>query len=138
MPFAYVTYSVSRPGPDGTPSSVERWLRGFDHLSDTWEERNDIRTRLIEQAAHDKHLLTYGRNMHIELKMPEYVFRPPLLRSSPTVVPKCVDADQPDPDSSTPAARATSPRATTRTSTTSPSTTGRLTRRRRSGRSRCS
>ena len=76
VPLSYAGYAISRPGPNGEPSGIEKWLRGFESLSDTWAERNDIRTRLIEQAAHDKHLLFYaaGRQPHVELKTPEYVF----------------------------------------------------------------
>ena len=78
VPLSYAGYAISRPGPNGEPSSVEKWLRGFESLNDTWAERNDIRTRLIEQAAHDKHLFFYaGRSTHVELKMPEYVPPPP-------------------------------------------------------------
>lgn len=43
-------------------------------MSETWNERNALRTAMIEQAAHDKHLLYNApRNKHIELKFPEYV-----------------------------------------------------------------
>lgn len=43
-------------------------------MSETWSERNAMRTAMIEQAAHDKHLLYNApRNKHIELKFPEYV-----------------------------------------------------------------
>ncbi|RYP49655.1 hypothetical protein DL768_004697 [Monosporascus sp. mg162] len=74
IPVSWFVYSVSRPGENGEPSSFSRWLRGFEYLSGTWQERNAIRTAAIEQAAHDKHLfLNSGKNPHIELKMPELI-----------------------------------------------------------------
>jgi wyosine [tRNA(Phe)-imidazoG37] synthetase (radical SAM superfamily) len=67
-------YSISRPGKDGSPSSLTQWLKGFEYFRAEDEERNALRTKLIEQAAHDKHLfLNAEKNPHIELKMPEYV-----------------------------------------------------------------
>ncbi|XXG93945.1 hypothetical protein Hte_000195 [Hypoxylon texense] len=71
VPGSYIGYSISRPGPDGEPSSVSRWLKSFDYFND-WETRNTLRTNIFEQAAHDKHLLLYsGKNTHVELKTPE-------------------------------------------------------------------
>ncbi|KAI1374113.1 hypothetical protein F4677DRAFT_447759 [Hypoxylon crocopeplum] len=71
VPASYIGYSISRPGPDGEPSSVTKWLRNFDYFND-WEIRNTLRTNIIEQAAHDKHLfLNSGKNPHVELKTPE-------------------------------------------------------------------
>ncbi|KAI1142725.1 hypothetical protein F5Y05DRAFT_365919 [Hypoxylon sp. FL0543] len=73
VPVSYVAYSASRPGPDGEPSSVSKWLRSFDYFND-WELRNTLRTNIIEQAAHDKHLLlNAGKNPHVDLKMPELI-----------------------------------------------------------------
>ncbi|KAI1737329.1 hypothetical protein F4680DRAFT_429155 [Xylaria scruposa] len=71
LPVSIVAYQVSRPGADGEPSSLSKWLQQFDYFND-WETRNTLRTELIEQAAHDKHLfLNAGRSTHVELKMPE-------------------------------------------------------------------
>ncbi|KAI1101124.1 hypothetical protein F4804DRAFT_317030 [Jackrogersella minutella] len=71
VPLSYLGYTISRPGADGEPSSVTKWLRTFNYFSD-WEVRNSLRTEFIEQAAHDKHLLlNSGKNPHIELKTPE-------------------------------------------------------------------
>ncbi|EMR72348.1 hypothetical protein MGN70_005371 [Eutypa lata] len=74
LPFSYFAYSISRPGKDGEPSSISTWLNSFDYLSNTFAERNDVRTRAIELAAHDKHLfMNSGKNPHIDLKMPELI-----------------------------------------------------------------
>ncbi|KAI1774070.1 hypothetical protein F4818DRAFT_420739 [Hypoxylon cercidicola] len=71
VPASYIGYSVSRPGPNGEPSSISKWLKSFDYFND-WEVRNTLRTNIMEQAAHDKHLLLYsGKNTHVELKTPE-------------------------------------------------------------------
>ncbi|KAI2615702.1 hypothetical protein GGR54DRAFT_265551 [Hypoxylon sp. NC1633] len=71
IPVSILAYSASREGADGTPSRLSQMMRNFDYFND-WEARNTIRTNLIEQAAHDKHLLlNSGKNMHVELKTPE-------------------------------------------------------------------
>lgn len=66
-------YTVSRPG-DGEPSGIQRLIGKYAEMSETWAERNSLRTAAFEQAAHDKHLLYNApRNKHIDLKFPEYV-----------------------------------------------------------------
>lgn len=76
LPAAIVGYQISRPGEDGEPSSLSTWLKQFDYFND-WETRNSLRTDMLEQAAHDKHLfLNAGKSTHIELKTPEYVNPP--------------------------------------------------------------
>ncbi|KAH8163255.1 hypothetical protein CIB48_g5002 [Xylaria polymorpha] len=73
LPVSIVAYQISRPGDNGEPSSFSKWLQQFDYFND-WEARNTIRTQLIEQAAHDKHLFLHaGRNTHVELKTPELI-----------------------------------------------------------------
>ncbi|OTB02143.1 hypothetical protein M426DRAFT_322969 [Hypoxylon sp. CI-4A] len=73
IPVSYVAYSVSRPGANGEPSSLTKWLKSFDYFND-WEIRNTLRTNMIEQAAHDKHLFNYaGKSPHVELKTPELI-----------------------------------------------------------------
>ncbi|KAI1857341.1 hypothetical protein JX265_008689 [Neoarthrinium moseri] len=72
IPASIVGYSISRPGADGSPSSLSKWLSGFDYFRAEDEARNSLRTQLYEQAAHDKHLfLAQEKNLHIDLKMPE-------------------------------------------------------------------
>ncbi|KAI8962353.1 hypothetical protein F5Y11DRAFT_323211 [Daldinia sp. FL1419] len=74
VPASYIAYSVSRPGPNGEESSFSKWLRSFDYFND-WELRNTLRTNIIEQAAHDKHLLLNAtRSTHVELKTPELIY----------------------------------------------------------------
>ncbi|KAI1145999.1 hypothetical protein F4825DRAFT_442052 [Nemania diffusa] len=82
LPAAIVGYQISRPGEDGEPSSLSTWLKQFDYFND-WETRNSLRTDMLEQAAHDKHLfLNAGKSTHIELKTPEL-----LHSASPHAVP---------------------------------------------------
>ncbi|KAH9902156.1 hypothetical protein F4778DRAFT_736522 [Xylariomycetidae sp. FL2044] len=74
VPAAIVAYQITRPGTDGEPSALSKWLSSFQYFDD-WERRNAIRTAMIEQAAHDRHLFQYaGRNMHVELKTPELIY----------------------------------------------------------------
>ncbi|KAI0136645.1 hypothetical protein BJ170DRAFT_23291 [Xylariales sp. AK1849] len=72
VPTSIIGYSISRPGADGSPSSLTNWLNGFEYFKEEDETRNALRTQLIEQAAHDKHLfVNAGKNPHIDLKTPE-------------------------------------------------------------------
>jgi hypothetical protein len=74
VPASMFFYSISRPGKDGSPSSLTQWLKGFEYFRAEDEERNTLRTELMEQAANDKHLfLTARKNPTVDLKMPEYV-----------------------------------------------------------------
>ncbi|KAI1804983.1 hypothetical protein F4811DRAFT_517556 [Daldinia bambusicola] len=74
LPVSYVGYSISRPGANGEESSFSKWLRSFDYFND-WELRNALRSNMIDQAAHDKHLLLHaGASSHVELKMPELLY----------------------------------------------------------------
>ncbi|KAI1756983.1 hypothetical protein F4782DRAFT_480710 [Xylaria castorea] len=73
LPAAIVAYQISRPGADGEPSSLSKWLRQFDYFND-WEMRNSLRTELVEQAAHDKHLFLFAsKSTHVDHKMPELI-----------------------------------------------------------------
>ncbi|KAI1369303.1 hypothetical protein F5Y08DRAFT_292974 [Xylaria arbuscula] len=72
LPVSIVAYQISRPGANGEPSSLSNWLQQFDYLQKDYEVRNKIRTDIIEQAAHDKHLfMNASQSRHVELKTPE-------------------------------------------------------------------
>lgn len=74
IPLSFFVYSISRPGEDGSAPTFTKWLQSFEYFKEEFETRNALRTQMIEQAAHDKHLfLNATRNPHVELKMPEYV-----------------------------------------------------------------
>ncbi|KAK9418179.1 putative NADH-ubiquinone oxidoreductase 17.8 kDa subunit [Seiridium unicorne] len=74
VPASMFFYGISRPGKDGSPSSLTQWLKGFEYFQAENEERNRLRTEIVEQAAHDKHLfLNAGKSPHIDLKMPELI-----------------------------------------------------------------
>ncbi|KAK6081784.1 NADH-ubiquinone oxidoreductase [Seiridium cupressi] len=74
VPASMFFYGISRPGKDGSPSSLTQWLNGFEYFQAENEERNRLRTEIVEQAAHDKHLfLNAGKSPHIDLKMPELI-----------------------------------------------------------------
>ena len=71
-----IVYSAAQPSKDGEPSSFTRMLNGYTHLNEDWERINAARTKIIEQAAHDKHLLYSAEgNRHVDLNYPEYVLQ---------------------------------------------------------------
>ncbi|KAK1758228.1 hypothetical protein QBC47DRAFT_358102 [Echria macrotheca] len=72
IPASYLVYTASRPGKDGEPTAISKWLEKTMDLGKEWERRNHNNTAAIEQAARDKHLfLNAPRNRHIELTYPE-------------------------------------------------------------------
>ncbi|KAK7941046.1 uncharacterized protein PG986_013433 [Apiospora aurea] len=73
LPTAAVFYQISRPGADGEPSTISKYLNQFEALNKDHVVRNALRTDALEQAAHDKHLfLNAGpKSPHVELKTPE-------------------------------------------------------------------
>ncbi|KAI1814494.1 hypothetical protein GGS20DRAFT_410975 [Poronia punctata] len=74
IPASFIGYKITRPGENGEPSSISKWLTQFDYFND-WEVRNTLRTDMLEQAAHDKHLfLNAGNSTHVELKTPELLW----------------------------------------------------------------
>ena len=69
-----IVYSAAQPSKDGEPSSFTKMLNGYTHLNEDWERINTARTKIMEQAAHDKHLLYSAEGTkHIDLNYPEYV-----------------------------------------------------------------
>ncbi|KAI1640428.1 hypothetical protein F4809DRAFT_590092 [Biscogniauxia mediterranea] len=73
IPLSILGYKITRPGPNGEPAAATKWLAQFDYFNE-FETRNALRTQAIEQAAHDKHLFLHaGKNLHVELKMPELI-----------------------------------------------------------------
>ncbi len=71
-----IVYSAAQPSKDGEPSSFTKMLNGYTHLNEDWERINAARTKIIEQAAHDKHLLYSAEgNRHVDLNYPEYVLQ---------------------------------------------------------------
>lgn len=75
IPLSIFVYTISLPDADGKPKGLSSLIGRYTEMSETWNERNTLRTAMIEQAAHDKHLLYNApRNKHIELKFPEYVY----------------------------------------------------------------
>lgn len=75
--LSMVTYTVSRPGEDGEPGSLSKWIDSFRAESlPTWEQRNNMRTDMMEQAAADRHMfLSVEKAKGFELRTPEYVNR---------------------------------------------------------------
>ncbi|OIW35586.1 hypothetical protein CONLIGDRAFT_627620 [Coniochaeta ligniaria NRRL 30616] len=72
IPLSIFFYTISRPGEDGKESAISSLIGKYTAMQETWSERNALRTAMVEQAAHDKHLLYNApRNKHVELKFPE-------------------------------------------------------------------
>lgn len=65
--------SAQGTGPDSQPA-ITRMINSYDGWRARWQERNDLHTQMMEQAASDRNLFLNSRGTrHVELKFPEYV-----------------------------------------------------------------
>jgi len=73
IPVCMGLYAISRPGENGEETRLEKWLAKVSDKSEEWHAKNQRNTALIEQACHDRHLLTYApsTNGHHEIVYPE-------------------------------------------------------------------
>lgn len=73
--LSMLTYTISRPGEDGEPSTLSNWIDSSRTESlTTWAQRNNLRTDMMEQAAADRHMFaTVEKAKGFELRTPEYV-----------------------------------------------------------------
>ena len=66
-PAAALLYSISRPGKDGEPHALSKYITKLSNYHETWQERNALRTEFLEQAARDRHLfLNAGKNEFVD------------------------------------------------------------------------
>lgn len=66
IPTIAVVYAASRPSPTGQPHALTKYLDQFSSWRKTWEERNALHTKMVEQAGHD-------RNLFLNTPQPSYV-----------------------------------------------------------------
>ncbi|KAL0474883.1 NADH dehydrogenase [Neurospora intermedia] len=74
IPAFGALYYFSRPGKDGQPNSITKWLQKWEEHQEALADKNALVTAALEQAAHDKHLFYYVdqlRSGHYEMKYPE-------------------------------------------------------------------
>ncbi|KAF1346884.1 hypothetical protein BDV97DRAFT_299932 [Delphinella strobiligena] len=71
LPLTFAVFQFSGPG-SFEHSYWTRVIDSYDHWRATWADRNDLHTRALEQAAHDKNLfINSSSSRHVELKFPE-------------------------------------------------------------------
>ncbi|KAK4997933.1 hypothetical protein LTR66_002743 [Elasticomyces elasticus] len=71
LPFSFALYRFTRQGTDEQPYFT-RLINSYSDYKQRWLERNDLHTRMIERAAHDRLLFTNSsNNRHVDLKFPE-------------------------------------------------------------------
>ncbi|ROT41576.1 hypothetical protein SODALDRAFT_357632 [Sodiomyces alkalinus F11] len=74
MPACYVVYQASQPGKDGEAPWLTRKIHEYRHWQETWEERNALHTKAVEQAGFDRTLFLHApANRDIDLRYPEAV-----------------------------------------------------------------
>ncbi|KAI4160718.1 MAG: hypothetical protein L6R39_000177 [Caloplaca ligustica] len=76
LPLSFAIYKFSRSSDGSNAESAQPWftrvLRAYDSWSNSWEERNSLHTKAIEQAAHDRNLFFNSRGSPmIDLSFPE-------------------------------------------------------------------
>lgn len=70
--FSMLVYSIAPK--EGEESKLASWIDGFRAESQqTWEQRNTLRTNILDQAAADRHTFSTLKASGFELTTPEYV-----------------------------------------------------------------
>ncbi|QDS68132.1 hypothetical protein FKW77_010269 [Venturia effusa] len=62
IPTAYVVYTLSRPSKDGEESWITRQIRSYDTWLEVDKARNELHTKMVEQAGFDRLLLISSNN----------------------------------------------------------------------------
>ncbi|KAJ9627212.1 hypothetical protein H2203_003674 [Taxawa tesnikishii (nom. ined.)] len=71
IPLSLALYKVSAQGTNEQPYFT-RLINSYDHWRARWQERNDLHTKAVEQAAHDRNLFINSTfTKHVELRYPE-------------------------------------------------------------------
>ncbi|TKA63597.1 hypothetical protein B0A49_04671 [Cryomyces minteri] len=71
LPLSFALYKFSRMNTDEQPAFT-RWINSYSNWKEKWTDRNDLHTRMIEQAGADRNLFlnTVGSGK-VNLKFPE-------------------------------------------------------------------
>ncbi|KAL2352314.1 hypothetical protein BJ546DRAFT_989312 [Cryomyces antarcticus] len=71
LPLSFALYRFSRMNTDEQPAFT-RWINSYSNWKEKWTDRNDLHTRMIEQAGADRNLFlnTMGSGK-VNLKFPE-------------------------------------------------------------------
>ena len=69
-PICYVLYENTKPGKDGDPPFLTRWLQQFDSWREENRERNIMHAKLVDQAAADRILFLHGDESAVFRKVP--------------------------------------------------------------------
>ena len=80
----YVLYRLTKANEEsGSPSWISNLIQKWTPSEQVFEQRNAIRTAVMEKAASDRHLFaSQGPRETFELKQPEYVVA---LRPTPSI-----------------------------------------------------
>lgn len=71
IPASFALYKLSRQGTDEKPW-LTRFIDSFSGYRSTWDERNSLHTKMVEQAGADRALFHNSPGSgHIELRFPE-------------------------------------------------------------------
>ncbi|KAE9962435.1 hypothetical protein BLS_000316 [Venturia inaequalis] len=62
IPTAYVVYSLSTPNKQGEESWITRKIRSYDHWLEADKARNELHTKMVEEAGNERLLLVSSRN----------------------------------------------------------------------------
>lgn len=77
IPTAYVVYSLSAPSKQGEEPWITRKIRSYDHWLEADKARNELHTKMVEQAGNDRLLLISSRNPNmpraVDVRFQEYV-----------------------------------------------------------------
>jgi len=74
IPFSYIVYQASQAVKNGEEPFVTQFIKKYDYWLQTYRERNEIHTKMVEQAGYDRLILQHSRkNECVDYKFNEYV-----------------------------------------------------------------
>jgi hypothetical protein len=76
IPFSFIVYNAAQAVKDGEEPFVTQFIKKYDYWLQTYRERNELHTKMVEQAGYDRLVLQHSpRNEGVDYKFNEYVHR---------------------------------------------------------------
>jgi len=76
IPFSFIVYTATQAVKNGEEPFVTQFIKKYDYWLQTYRERNELHTKMVEQAGYDRLILQHSpKNASVDYKFNEYVPR---------------------------------------------------------------
>ena len=76
IPFSFIIYKATQAVKTGDDPFVTQFIKKYDYWLQTYRERNELHTKMVEQAGYDRLILQHSpKNEGVDYKFNEYVPR---------------------------------------------------------------